>query len=667
MWGGIAVAELPLDGVLVVELGSRIAVGAAGSLLAQLGATVVLVEPAAPPAVPDPAHKWSQRDLFAAGKLSRVGATADLLAAADMLLISSDVDGPVPDGAAPDSATIACDFTACGSSGPLAGQALSDEALQALCGLADTTGAADGPPLAIGAPVLEMSAALYGVAALLAALRTRRAGGPPQRIEVALYDVAVNALTTFLPSYFGGRTPTRVGNWHNLLGPWNIYRAADGWVLVCTASEAQWQRLCGVIERPELRGDARFGSLADRLQHRPALDAAIEAWTARRSVADCVRGIGAANIPCGPILRLADLAAEPNLTHRGMVRRLGGLLVPGSPFRTSAWSGRAPAAIPARDADRAAIAALIAARAPTGGATPAGRPAGRAGLPLAGLRVIEIGQYTTAPLAARYLLGFGAEVIRVEPPGGEPSRAWAPHQDGLSYFFAMFNGSKRAVALDLTAEPGRQALAELLGDADLLVENLKPGALARLGFDAARLAALNPRLIHCAISGFGVDSAYPERPAFDSVVQAMSGLMDATRSAGVPYKAGISVADIGGGQFALVALLAALLQRDRGGRGAAIDLSMQDAACWFAQAAWNGARGGPIADGAARTVAEVAEHPQTAARGLLYEARDRSGRRWRMLGPPVRLSDTKLVAPAPAEPLLDWATLRAELVGSAVA
>jgi crotonobetainyl-CoA:carnitine CoA-transferase CaiB-like acyl-CoA transferase len=201
----------------------------------------------------------------------------------------------------------------------------------------------------------------------------------------------------------------------------------------------------------------------------------------------------------------------------------------------------------------------------------------------------------------------------------------------------------------------------------MLVENLKPGALARLGFDTARLAALNPRLIHCAISGFGIDSFYPERPAFDSVVQAMSGLMDATRGDGVPYKAGISIADIGGGQFALVALLAALLQRDRDGRGLEIDLSMQDAAAWIGQAAWNGSVAATVPDGIAHTLAEVAQHPQTAARGLLYQQRDRGGRTWWMLGPPMNLSGTKLVAPAPAEPMLSWDALRAELLGSPVA
>jgi crotonobetainyl-CoA:carnitine CoA-transferase CaiB-like acyl-CoA transferase len=205
--------------------------------------------------------------------------------------------------------------------------------------------------------------------------------------------------------------------------------------------------------------------------------------------------------------------------------------------------------------------------------------------------------------------------------------------------------------LDLTGAPGRYALTALLRDADMLVDNLKPGALARLGFDRAALHALNPRLIHCAISGFGIDSAYPQRPAFDSVVQAMSGLMDATRGDGVPYKAGISVADIGGGQFALVALLAALLRRDRDGIGQAIDLSMQDGAAWLAQTAWQSGAGAAPPIDAACTVADVAQHPHTAARALIYRQRDRAGRDWWMLGPPVRLAATPLVAPEPAAPL----------------
>jgi crotonobetainyl-CoA:carnitine CoA-transferase CaiB-like acyl-CoA transferase len=649
--------DLPLAGVVVAEWGDRLAVGAAGSLLAQLGATVVLIEPPTHPPARD--DKWAQRDLTAAGKLSLVAraddaALAHLLDTADVVLTSRDLDAAAPPASRD---AIVCDITACGTEGPLAGQPLTDADIQALCGIADTTGASDGPPVTVGAPVIEMAAALYGASAIVAALRGRHAGAPGQTIAVALYDCAIHALTTFLPTYFGGRVPTRIGNAHPLLGPWNVFPTTDGWVLICSASDPQWQRLSALIGRPDLGADPRFARVHQRIAGRAELEPAIAAWSRQHTRAECLAAVGDANIPCGPILTLADLPDEPNLKHRAMVRTLRApdgraLRIAGSPFRAGVWHGRVPERIPARDADRAAIMVLPARRAaPTSGSP---RP------PLAGLRVIEIGQYTTAPLAARHLLAFGAEVVRVEPPGGEPARAWTPGQDGLSYFFVMVNAGKRAVALDLASEAGQAGLAALLRDADVLIENLKPGALARLGFDAQRLAALNPRLIHCAISGFGEETAYPERPAFDAVVQAMSGLMDLTRGEGrggdgTPYKAGISAADLGGGQVALLAVLAALLQRDRSGQGQVIDLSMQDAACWMTQGAWNPpGRAQPPAPARAATIADTATHPHTAARGVLFERRDEAGKRWYMLGAPARLSATPMALPDPEAGLLDW-------------
>jgi crotonobetainyl-CoA:carnitine CoA-transferase CaiB-like acyl-CoA transferase len=121
---------------------------------------------------------------------------------------------------------------------------------------------------------------------------------------------------------------------------------------------------------------------------------------------------------------------------------------------------------------------------------------------------------------------------------------------------------------------------------DVLVENLKPGALRAARTRAGRAALINPRLVYCAISGFGADSAYPGRPAFDTVVQAMSGIMDLTRVNGVPQKTGISLADVLGGVFGLIATLGALIARDASGAGEQIDISMQDAAAWVTQWCW---------------------------------------------------------------------------------
>jgi crotonobetainyl-CoA:carnitine CoA-transferase CaiB-like acyl-CoA transferase len=127
---------------------------------------------------------------------------------------------------------------------------------------------------------------------------------------------------------------------------------------------------------------------------------------------------------------------------------------------------------------------------------------------------------------------------------------------------------------------------DLLATSDVLVENLKPGSLARLGFSWGELRKINPKLVYCAISGYGADSAYPGRPAFDTVVQAMYGLMDLTRVDDVPTKIGISIADAAGGMMGLFCILAMLEQRDSTGHGSFIDLAMQDVVVWLTHTAW---------------------------------------------------------------------------------
>ncbi len=673
---------MPLEGVCVAELGGRVAVALCGSLLAQLGAEVYFVEH------PETkGEKWTQRALFAAGKKSLAcGTTAQqesalhyLLAAADVVLISSDTDDENFDAGHVTGAII-CDMTAFGATGPLAGQPLPDPLVQALAGLAYTTGSADGPPRPTGVPILEAMAALYGAAATLAALRVRDRGGPAQSADIALFDCAVASLTTFLPAHFGGTAPQREGNCHPLVAPWNTYAAEDGFALICAVSDAHWASLCRVIGRPELAADERYDTLAKRVAARAELDCLVAGWTARRTVAACVDALGAAGVICSPIVSVADLADEPNLAHRGMVRILADpvsgrrMRIPGSPFRTGDWHGRMAERIPLPGEDTPPDHRRAA---PTAKGSP--RTA------LAGLHVLEIGQFTTAPLAGRQLAALGAKVVKIEPPQGDAARRWTPGCNGTGYFFALSNSDKTALALDLAEASGKRIFRDLVASADVLVENMKPGSLARLGFASDALLTLNPRLIYCAISGFGADSVYPGRPAVDTVAQAMSGLMDTTRENGLPFKSGISSADILGGQFALVAILAGLAQRERTGRGLAIDLSMQDAAAWATQTAWNppaetspptvvlacrdghvvalagerdiadtvdevgrlsrdelverlaaaGVPAAPVLD-----VAEALAHPQTVARRLILRGKGPGEEPWPLLASPIRLSAT---------------------------
>lgn len=635
----------PLAGITVVELGERIAAGACGTVLAALGARVTLIEPAAAGG-----NKWVDRAVVCHGKtLRRADAQlADLLASADVVIASSDSGvAALPKYARP-LQQIVCDVTAFGGSGPLAGVAHPDAFIQALSGLADTTGEPDAPPLFMGFPVTEGVAGLYAAAGVVAALIARARGTPGQDIEIALYDCAFSTLTTFLPFHFIGKPVTRSGNKHVLAAPWNAYKAQDGWLLVCTGTNDQWRKLCGVMARADLAADAGLNTVPERVARRHEVDGAVAQWVAGKSAAACSAALAAQGIAAGPIIAAHELNAQENILHRRMLR--------------DAVLPSAVKFMPRTDQHKSSAVEID-----------------HAAKPLAGRSVLEIGQFTTAPFVARLLGALGAEVLKIESPDGDASRAWPPQQDGQGYFFTLSNADKRSLRLDLRNEKDRATFDALLAKADVLVENLKPGSLARLGMSSAELRKSNPDLVYCAISGYGAESAYPGRPAFDTVVQAMCGIMDLIRSNGVPQKAGISLADILGGLFALIGTLSALYARGAGNGAEHIDIAMQDAGAWVTQWAWrapfplesyvtlkcsdgyivaaaaassvqthglaraeavNTLQAQGIASVPVQSVKEAAEHAQTTARALITRATDSAGRVWPLLCCPVRLSAT---------------------------
>lgn len=634
-------SERALAGMRVLELGSRLGVGACGRLLADLGADVWVAEPREPRRD----GKWIDRALATAARRSvlfapddadDVATIAAIASRCDAALTSSDKDRWPPavlDALA--HCPIVCDITAFGATGPLAGTPACELAIQARSGVMDTTGFADKPAVPIGVPVVEMSTGIYAAVATTIAWRVLRRDGVGQRIDMALYDTAFNALATFLPAHFAGKAARRLGNGHSMAVPWNAYETRRGWVLVCSANDLQWKKLAALID-PALPADPRYATLVDRLARRAEVDALVAAWVARQPLDALVAQLLDAGIPCGPIVPLDQLPGEPNLALRGSIAQA----VDPRTGRTV----RVPAALVRFDDEDAPAPAIAVADAGRASAvTMAPRPARSPGVPrppFAGLRVVEIGQFTTAPLAARHLASFGADVIKIEPADGDSARAWAPHRDGTSHFFVMSNGEKRSLALDLRSAAGLSVFERLLATADVLVENMKPGSLARLGFDPHRLRTLNPRLVYCAISGFGLRSAYEGRPAFDTVVQAMCGMMDATRAEGVPMKSGISAADIGGGQVGLLAIVAALERRERTGRGAIIDIAMQDVGAWLTQTRWNVEAPAQSDAGPAASVADACADPQTLARGLIVVRRDARGTDWEMLASPLRLAAT---------------------------
>ncbi len=196
-------------------------------------------------------------------------------------------------------------------------------------------------------------------------------------------------------------------------------------------------------------------------------------------------------------------------------------------------------------------------------------------LPLAGITVVALEQVIAAPFATRQLAELGARVIKIERPGvGDASRGYDTTVKGLSSHFVWVNRSKESITLDAKHPEAKAILAKLVAGADVFVQNLAPGAAARLGLGAEELRAKHPRLVWCGISGYGENGPYSAKRAYDLLVQCETGLLSVTGTPETPSKAGIPIADIAAGMYAFSGILAALYRRKETGEGATLDISM---------------------------------------------------------------------------------------------
>ena len=600
-----------LDGLIVAERGGRLAAAVATTLLGGLGATVLRLEADAGRPHSDPAA-WHTHPIALGGK-TRVRAGHDpdadwraLSRGAHVAFVSSVVAGAAAGDAASASAA-ASDIPALVSAHtPLssarltvaltafgldaADAAASELAVQAVSGSMATTGRADGPPCAVRAPLLEMLAGVNAATSTLAALRV---GTHKATLDLALLDSALALAGTFHAQALAN--PARLfrdGAQHPLCAPWNAYRTSDGWVTLCIASDHQWRRCATLITRPDLGADPALATSPQRVAARQRLDAAVSAWTSKRPLIDVVRLLREAGLPVSAVVEAgpATCAAFASLVTAGQGATFD---VPGPPLWLSATPLR----------PRRQIASPVAAGKVSSARAREWRKPAASSSPLQGIRVVEIGPYTAGPLAGRYLADLGAEVIKVEPPGGENSRGWQPRVGHASGYFANYNCGKRSVTLELDTAQGAARMRELVGGADVLLQNLKPNALARLDLDPVRLARENPRLIVCSISGYGRNA--PPLAALDTVVQAGSGLMSLiarpdsptdvqsnaqgnTGSEAGPVKTGFSYGDLTAAHIAAFGVVAAIVERDASGLGQAIDVPMHDALVWLAQLGWPG-------------------------------------------------------------------------------
>lgn len=199
---------------------------------------------------------------------------------------------------------------------------------------------------------------------------------------------------------------------------------------------------------------------------------------------------------------------------------------------------------------------------------------------LEGIRVLDLTRALAGPFCTLMLGDQGADVIKIEMPGsGDDTRHWGPpFIEGESAYFLSINRNKRSLTLNFKDPEAREIFLQLAGDADVVVENFTPGVMSRFGLDYQAVKETNPRIIFCSISGFGQDGPYRARPAYDQIMQGLTGIMSITgESGGDPQKVGVAIADIGAGMWAAYAITAAIFHRERKGEGQYIDVAMMDA------------------------------------------------------------------------------------------
>jgi itaconate CoA-transferase len=267
-------------------------------------------------------------------------------------------------------------------------------------------------------------------------------------------------------------------------------------------------------------------------------------------------------------------------------------------------------------------------------------------LPLDGLLVVSLEQAVAAPMCTSRMADAGARVIKIERPEGDFARGYDDLVHGESAYFVWLNRGKQSIVLDLAAPADKALLEAMLARADVFVQNLKPGAVARLGFAIDRLRKDYPRLIVCSVSGYGDSGPYAQRKAYDLLVQADSGLSSVTGGPEAPARVGVSVVDVGTGMYAYQAILEALIARGRTGEGAAITVSMFDAMADWMTVPLLQHEGG-------KTPQRVGlAHPSIAPYGV-FKSRDgadilisiQNDREWRILADKV-MGDAQLAADA---------------------
>lgn len=610
--------DLPLHGVRVVECGDTLAAAYAGRILCDLGADVVKVEPAGG----DPLRSLGpflggvpDRDLsapfgyYAAGKRSLVADVGaelpdplrGLIARADVVVRSTSSgerwvsDRHLEEARRQNPGLIAVEISTYGSLVADDAHPMSDLLALAAGGLLSVNGAdpndPDALPLRYRGEMASVHSACSAVLAVLGALFEQRRSGHGQHIDVSAQAAVTSVLATG-PARFSyeGTTPVRGGT--RAVGPWAFYRCSDGLVLIQCTEDQEWHRLLDVFGNPEWGDMEIFATTAQREQVADVLDGLVSEALAQFTVEEFVAAAYKHRVPAAPIHSGADLLSWRHLRDRQFFDRVrmengersGEIRVPGTPWRFSAMPRVQRGPAPMLGDSTAAAQQMWPVRRSSQATAAAGQPPAAAQAPLAGVMVVDLTWVWAGPFAAMQLAHLGADVIKVESSTRiDVTRRLGPYADGVpginrSGYFNQYNQGKKSICLNLKTAEGVALLRRLLAVADVVIDNMSAGALARMGFSYDTLAALNPKMVAVSMTGFGETGPERDRMAYGSLIDALSGAASANGLVGRgPTDFPMSLPDPTAGVHTALATVAALYRAARTGVGTRVECSMLEA------------------------------------------------------------------------------------------
>lgn len=571
-----------LTGIRIIESAQGIAGPYAAMLLAEQGADVIKIEPPAGDRTRGlPGFRvWNRSkrstvfDIASATGRDRL---RSLCAGADVLITDGSGDAALFETVATaNPALIHCWMPPYGGHGEAVGALANDDLIAARGALMASQWAHREGPVFLTLPVASYGTAMLAAGAVCAALIARAETSRGQRIEVSWLAGALAMQTGSVVDHPAlQRVMTLVRDPQGVIPVYRLFKASDGWLFLACGNPTFFNKLCLVFERPELVSDPRFDGAPWAISpaHWAEIKALIQSIVETRPRGEWLRLLGEADIPCAPVLTRFDFVDDPQVRQLGFCTEiddleLGPMTQVGLPVNLRATPGAIQCAAP-----RLSDATMsIDWRASAAAVRPTATPRSATGGPLSGTLVLDFTNYIAGPSAAMQLALAGADVIKIEPPGGDPFRAF-----GFGFF--GWNQGKRGLALDLSKPEARAIVRDLVCRADVIVENLRPGATRRLGVDYESAAGLNPRLVYGSITAFGSTGPRGQEVGFDPLLQARSGIMAAQGGHDHdPVFLACAVCDYAVGLLCAFGVMAALYARERSGRGQLVETSLAQAA-----------------------------------------------------------------------------------------